>query len=80
MNAMSRTLSFVTAGGAATAGFLGCCMNLPGACLTAGILALFSLVFNLWDFSQHRIYTMSVAAGEKSKPGASDQTGSTRRP
>ena len=49
---MARTLSFVTAGGAATAGFLGCCLNLPGACLTAGILALLSLVFNLWDFFQ----------------------------
>ena len=36
-------LSFLTAGGAAGAGFL-------GYCLWAAILALLSLIFNLWDF------------------------------
>ncbi len=38
-----RILSFVTAGGAAVAGFL-------GFCLWAAILALLSLLFNLLDF------------------------------
>lgn len=56
--AMARMLSFITAGGAATAGFLGCCPALPNACssaaLVAGVLALLSLVFNLWDFFQNR--------------------------
>ena len=38
-----RLFSFVTAGAAAAAGFL-------GYCWWAGILALLSLLFNLWDF------------------------------
>ena len=42
-NSAMRMLSFVTAGGAAVAGFL-------GFCLWAAILALLSLLFNLWDF------------------------------
>ncbi len=54
---MARILGFVAAGGAATAGFLGCCPGLSNPCsasLVAGVLALFSLVFNLWDLFQHR--------------------------
>jgi hypothetical protein len=54
---MARTLSFVTAGGAAPVGLIGCCLDPRGACyasLTAGTLALLSLVFNLWDFYQNR--------------------------
>ena len=42
-----KVLSLVTAGAAATAGFL-------GYCEAAGILALLSLVFGLWDFFQTR--------------------------
>lgn len=46
MSAM-RVLSLVTAGGAAAAGFL-------DFCLWAAILALLSLLFNLWDFFTFR--------------------------
>jgi hypothetical protein len=72
---MARTLSFITAGGAATAGFLGCCLNLPGACLTAGILALLSLVFNLWDFFQipkRETYGAAPAIAEPVKTDSGD--------
>jgi hypothetical protein len=76
---MARTLSFVTAGGAATAGFLGCCLNLPGACLTAGILALLSLVFNLWDFFQNPAKDVRAAVAPDKPvdaPGKPDTLGS----
>lgn len=42
-----RIMSFAFGGGAAIAGFL-------GYCDLAAILALLSLVFNLWDFFQSR--------------------------
>jgi hypothetical protein len=42
-----RLLSFAFGAGAAIAGFL-------GFCTLAGILALLSLLFNLWDFFQDR--------------------------
>ncbi|HSS75912.1 MAG TPA: hypothetical protein VLV54_04125 [Thermoanaerobaculia bacterium] len=42
-----QILSLVTAGAAATAGFLGCCE-------VAGVLALLSLIFGFWDFFQYR--------------------------
>ena len=51
-----RMLSFATAGGAAIAGFL-------GFCLWAAILALLSLIFNLWDFFMTR---------KKSRPKSAD--------
>lgn len=55
--AMARILGFVTAGAAAAVGLLGCCLGPQNACsasLAAGVLALLSLVFNLWDFFQNR--------------------------
>jgi hypothetical protein len=42
-----RAFSMVFAAGAVVAGFLGYCM-------AAAILALLSLIFNLWDFYQRR--------------------------
>ncbi len=42
-----RILNFVTAGAAATAGFL-------GFSEVAGVLALLSLIFGFWDFFQNR--------------------------
>ena len=80
---MVRTLSFVTAGGAATAGFLGCCVGCPGACLAAGILALLSLVFNLWDLFQDRGdggYNRYPYTGGTTQGGTTVQTGTTNRP
>jgi len=72
---MARMMSFVTAGGAATAGFLGCCPGLQnpcGASLAAGVLALLSLVFNLWDFSQHR---GGAYPAKKKDPGGTETHG-----
>lgn len=42
-----RMASFFFAGAAAVAGFL-------GYCTIAGVLALLSLIFNLWDYFQRR--------------------------
>lgn len=78
--AMARMLSFVTAGGAATAGFLCCCLgiqNIQHACstsLVAGVLALLSLVLNLWDFSQHRGEAYPLKKGTQTTSGSGIDT------
>lgn len=70
-------LSFATAGAAAIAGFL-------GFCLWAGILALLSLIFNLWDFFQGRgsrpSGTSSGTGGHTSTGGDPTATGGTGGP
>jgi len=67
-----KVLSLVTAGAAATAGFLGWCE-------IAGVLALLSLVFGLWDLFQTR-YLTTPPPDKGGYPGLTDQTPAPRPP